>query len=110
MCGSSKRESIFADIHTPIVTGPFLDATKPGPVTVTEILGRKPVRRTVCSDQYVHGLFKGSGLCLVHDRLRRDPKQILEHQPIGARLKLCLWQAGHIVAIIGSHKNLMEEL
>ena len=85
----------------------FRSVAKPGAVTVTEIRGRKPMRLTVGPDKYVHCLFKGSGLCLVHNVLRRNPEQILEHQPIGARLKLRLRQAGHIVAIIGSHAHLI---
>jgi hypothetical protein len=71
--GGGERESVFADIHTPIVTGPFIDVAKPGAVTIAEICGRKPMRLTVGSDQYIRCLFKGSRLCLIHDFLRRNP-------------------------------------
>jgi hypothetical protein len=105
--GGGEEKSVFTDIHTPIVASPLIDLAKPGTVTITENRGRKPVRLTVGSNQYVHRLLKGSGLYFVHDVLRRDPEEILEHQPIRARLKLRLRQVGHIVAIIGGHANLI---
>src|SRR5713226_3318655 len=64
--GSREREVVFADIHLPILTGPFVYAAKPSAVTLADVRGGELMRLAVLPDKFLHRLRKGPGLRVVH--------------------------------------------